>query len=58
MSACLLLPEHLIASLSLLTLHHFFTQIESLEKGQFTQFLDKEKTEQIWQLCTKRLSRY
>lgn len=31
--------------------------IESLGKERLTQFLDKEKTQQIWQLCTKRLSR-
>ncbi|KAM3620991.1 uncharacterized protein V6R79_004560 [Siganus canaliculatus] len=31
--------------------------IESVEKGQLTEFLSREKTEQMWKLCTKRLSR-
>lgn len=38
--------------------HPLITQMESLRKGQLTQFLDKKQTQQIWQLCTKRLSRY
>lgn len=50
---------HFLASLPSLThWHHFITQIENLGKGQLTQFLDKDKTRQIWQLCTKRLSRF
>lgn len=36
----------------------FFCQIESLEQRKLTEFLSREKTEQIWKLCTKRLSRY
>ncbi|XP_044071748.1 MTRF1L release factor glutamine methyltransferase isoform X3 [Siniperca chuatsi] len=31
--------------------------IESLEQGKLTEFLSREKTEQIWKLCTRRLSR-
>ncbi|XP_041816279.1 MTRF1L release factor glutamine methyltransferase [Chelmon rostratus] len=31
--------------------------IESLEQGKLTEFLSQEQTEQMWQLCTKRLSR-
>ncbi|XP_036956893.1 MTRF1L release factor glutamine methyltransferase isoform X1 [Acanthopagrus latus] len=31
--------------------------IESLEQGKLTELLSREKTEQMWQLCTKRLSR-
>ncbi|XP_024915894.1 MTRF1L release factor glutamine methyltransferase isoform X2 [Cynoglossus semilaevis] len=31
--------------------------IESLEQRKLTEFLSREKTEQIWKLCTKRLSR-
>ncbi|KAE8298433.1 HemK methyltransferase family member 1 [Larimichthys crocea] len=31
--------------------------IESLEHGKLTEFLSREKTEQMWQLCTRRLSR-
>ncbi|XP_073324886.1 MTRF1L release factor glutamine methyltransferase [Pagrus major] len=31
--------------------------LESLERGKLTEFLSREKTEQMWQLCTRRLSR-
>uniref|UniRef100_A0A3Q0RLL3 peptide chain release factor N(5)-glutamine methyltransferase n=1 Tax=Amphilophus citrinellus TaxID=61819 RepID=A0A3Q0RLL3_AMPCI len=31
--------------------------IESLEQERLTQFLSREQTEQIWKLCTRRLSR-
>ncbi|XP_023260302.1 hemK methyltransferase family member 1 isoform X2 [Seriola lalandi dorsalis] len=31
--------------------------IESLEQGKLTEFLSREKTEQMWKLCTRRLSR-
>ncbi|XP_038552682.1 MTRF1L release factor glutamine methyltransferase isoform X1 [Micropterus salmoides] len=31
--------------------------IESLEEGKLTEFLSQEKTEQMWKLCTRRLSR-
>ncbi|XP_047203300.1 MTRF1L release factor glutamine methyltransferase [Girardinichthys multiradiatus] len=31
--------------------------IESVEPQRLTEFLSKEKTEQVWQLCTRRLSR-
>ncbi|XP_029358860.1 MTRF1L release factor glutamine methyltransferase [Echeneis naucrates] len=31
--------------------------IESLEQRKLTEFLSPEKTEQIWKLCTRRLSR-
>uniref|UniRef100_A0A3Q3IGW3 peptide chain release factor N(5)-glutamine methyltransferase n=1 Tax=Monopterus albus TaxID=43700 RepID=A0A3Q3IGW3_MONAL len=31
--------------------------IESLEHGKLAEFLSHEKTEQMWKLCTKRLSR-
>uniref|UniRef100_UPI0037E8DFF2 MTRF1L release factor glutamine methyltransferase n=1 Tax=Semicossyphus pulcher TaxID=241346 RepID=UPI0037E8DFF2 len=31
--------------------------IESLEQGKLTEFLSQEKTEQMWKLCTRRLSR-
>lgn len=31
--------------------------IESLERGKLTEFLSQEKTEQMWKLCTRRLSR-
>ncbi|KAM4741922.1 LOW QUALITY PROTEIN: MTRF1L release factor glutamine methyltransferase [Anableps anableps] len=31
--------------------------IESVEQQKLREFLSKEKTEQVWQLCTKRLSR-
>ncbi|XP_041836846.1 MTRF1L release factor glutamine methyltransferase [Melanotaenia boesemani] len=31
--------------------------IQSLEQGRLTEFLSPEKTEQVWQLCTRRLSR-
>ncbi|XP_022602582.1 hemK methyltransferase family member 1 isoform X2 [Seriola dumerili] len=31
--------------------------IESLEHGKLTEFLSREKTEQMWKLCTRRLSR-
>lgn len=31
--------------------------IESLDVGKLTELLSREKTEQMWQLCTQRLSR-
>ncbi|XP_040891050.1 MTRF1L release factor glutamine methyltransferase isoform X2 [Toxotes jaculatrix] len=31
--------------------------IESLEQGKLTEFLSREKTEHLWKLCTRRLSR-
>ncbi|KAM4582433.1 MTRF1L release factor glutamine methyltransferase [Fundulus diaphanus] len=31
--------------------------IESVEQQRLTEFLSKEKMEQVWQLCTRRLSR-
>ncbi|MEQ2261878.1 hypothetical protein XENORESO_017319, partial [Xenotaenia resolanae] len=31
--------------------------IESVEPQRLTEFLSKEKTEQVWQLCIRRLSR-
>ncbi|XP_031613459.1 MTRF1L release factor glutamine methyltransferase [Oreochromis aureus] len=31
--------------------------IESLEQERLTEFLSREQTEQIWKLCTRRLSR-
>lgn len=31
--------------------------IESLEQGKLTEFLSQEKTEQVWKLCSRRLSR-
>ncbi|XP_035517831.1 MTRF1L release factor glutamine methyltransferase [Morone saxatilis] len=31
--------------------------IESLEQEKLTEFLSREKTEQMWKLCTRRLSR-
>ncbi|XP_026205222.1 MTRF1L release factor glutamine methyltransferase isoform X2 [Anabas testudineus] len=31
--------------------------VESLEHGKLTEFLSQEKTEQMWRLCTRRLSR-
>nr|XP_020484585.1 MTRF1L release factor glutamine methyltransferase [Labrus bergylta] len=30
--------------------------MESVEKGKLTEFLSQDKTEQIWKLCTRRLS--
>ncbi|CAJ1050563.1 LOW QUALITY PROTEIN: MTRF1L release factor glutamine methyltransferase [Xyrichtys novacula] len=30
--------------------------IESVEQGKLTEFLSQEKTEQMWKLCTRRLS--
>ncbi|KAM9362171.1 LOW QUALITY PROTEIN: MTRF1L release factor glutamine methyltransferase [Symphorus nematophorus] len=30
--------------------------IQSVEQGKLTEFLSQEKTEQMWQLCTRRLS--
>lgn len=50
-------PSHLTASLPVLTCH-FFIQIESLKQGKLTEFLSREETEQMWKLCTRRLSRY
>lgn len=51
------LPSRFIMSILVRTCH-FFIQIESLEQGKLTEFLSQEQTEQMWQLCTKRLSRY
>ncbi|KAF3689988.1 HemK methyltransferase family member 1 [Channa argus] len=31
--------------------------VESLERGKLTEFLSREKVEQVWKLCTRRLSR-
>ncbi|XP_068615886.1 MTRF1L release factor glutamine methyltransferase-like [Brachionichthys hirsutus] len=31
--------------------------IESVEPGKLTEFLSREQTEQMWKLCTRRLSR-
>ncbi|GLD64617.1 hemK methyltransferase family member 1 [Lates japonicus] len=31
--------------------------IESVEQGKLTELLSREKTEQMWELCTRRLSR-
>lgn len=35
-----------------------FSQIESVEHAKLSELLGQDTTEQIWQLCTKRLSRY